>query len=251
MLKLFERKQSSKAKSSFVMAALAVAVLAMTAVLAGLLTVKVADRASPLQAADVPNLQSEVRMVVERRDSSLELYISARADVLFDMFGLAHNEVADENGLVRLRDLQSGTWELGDRLIAGSKFTLGGNAISFEAMSLMLHPLDDRLPLRDSVDGLVAVAVCTAIDEPRALGLSELQAYIGVIAEVDDSQAALAMRLSGTPPIDLRTDVRDFVNGEAIGRYATGRAELTDLQFSETEPVVSESGIGPRPPTIN
>ena len=230
----FGRNALLDGKPSALLVAVLWAAVAKAALLAGALAFHVAYSAPSSQPAEALERSLPIQMVVERRESSLELYISGRADLLFDMFDMPHREVADNDGLLQLRDLQSGTWQLGDRLIAGSRFSLGRQEISFEAMSLMLHPIEDRLPLRDSVDGLVAIAVCTAIDgPPRALKLSELQAYVGLHAEVDDSQGQLVLRLAGAAPVELHADVRDFVDGNPIGRYPAGADRLTDLQFGQ------------------
>ena len=162
---------------------------------------------------------ADLEIVVDRNPDSLELFLSTRADNLVRVFGLPPEGLADETGIVDFPSLRDGTWEIGDALLSGVPAALDGAPVAFEAMSLMVHPLDSPLPMETPFDALLALNVCSVEDPGRPLTLAELKGYVGYIAYVADAGGALTLQLPRTGRGDLRVAVREFREGRASGRY--------------------------------
>ena len=162
---------------------------------------------------------ADLEILVDRNPERLELFLSTRAENFVPIFGLPPERLTDENGIVDFPSLRNGTWEIGDALLRGVPAALDGAAVAFEAMSLMVHPLDRPLPVETPFDALLALNVCSVEEPTTPLTLAELQGYVGYIAYVEDAGGALTLRLPKTGRGDLHIAVREFRAGRASGRY--------------------------------
>jgi hypothetical protein len=90
---------------------------------------------------------------------------------------------------------------------------MGGAPVRFEAMSAMLHPESDPLPLRSPLDGMIAIAVCTAPHAGNAFALEESRLYLGYIAYADDTDGAVDLAFPAPLDHSLSITVRDHAEG--------------------------------------
>ncbi len=176
---------------------------------------------------------ADLEILVDRYPDRLELFLSTRADNLVRVFGLPPEGLADASGTVDFASLRNGTWEIGDALLSKVPAALDGAPVAFEAMSLMVHPVNSPLSVDTPFDALLALSVCSAEEPERPLTLAELQGYVGYVAYVADAGGALTLRLPKTGRGDLRIAVREFGAGQASGRYELtvpdgGLVEITD-----------------------
>ncbi|MEM1048706.1 MAG: hypothetical protein AAGL24_21315 [Pseudomonadota bacterium] len=171
-------------------------------------------------AALQPGVEDKpLRMVVERGDGYVELYFSTPASTLADLFGLPPQSLAGPDGTVNFDRLRLGTANIGDQLFEDVVSRAGGAQIDFEAMSLMVHPIDDTLPLNDPVDGVLAISVCNAEDPEAPLGLSGLQAYSGFFASTANHAETISLTLPNASGRTWTVLVRDHVNGDFQSEY--------------------------------
>lgn len=164
-------------------------------------------------AAEVA-VAADLDIVVDRGPRTVEIFIATRGDNFVTAFGLPAERLEDRPGEVKFGPLRQGTWDLGDELLSQVDIRLDGAPVSFEAMSLMVHPLDDALPMSTPIEGHMAVAVCSVEPPADPLALSEVQGYAGYIAFVEGSMGELTLQLPETGRGALRVSVRDFVDQE-------------------------------------
>ena len=176
---------------------------------------------------------ADLEILVDRNPDSLELFFSTRADNFVPVFDLSPALLANGSGTVDFAPLRNGTWEIGDALLSGVPAALDGAPVPFEAMSLMVHPLDSPLPMETPFDALLALNVCSVEDPATPLTLAELQGYVGYIAYVETADGVLTLQLPKTGRGALRVAVREFRAGRASGRYELtvpdgGMVEIAD-----------------------
>ncbi len=155
----------------------------------------------------------DMTLVIERGNDAIEFYFALGADVMVETFGLPQNRLAGPNGTVEFDSLREGTFDMGDELFAGVEAQIGETPALFEAMSLMVHPETDALPLETPLDGMIAIAVCTAPTPATPPGLDELRAYAGYIAYTDTPQAPLSLKVPAIGRDDLTVHIRDHTRG--------------------------------------
>ncbi len=168
------------------------------------------------QAADsrtVAGAGYELSVVVERRAGSVELFVGLPAEGLVEVFAMPAAALAGADGTVDFDGLRDGTVAIGEAILNPVATALGGRPVTFEAMSMMVHPEQWKLPLRDPVDGLIAVSVCTVPAPAWAPTLEDLHAYSGFIAYTDDPLQPLHLRFPGTGRAPVAVVVRDFTDG--------------------------------------
>lgn len=155
----------------------------------------------------------ELQLILDRLPGSVELYMALPADRADDIFGLPQEALTGATGVVDYDDLRLGTAPLGDRLLAETGTTLAGRDPGFEAMSLMVHPVTDPLPMTTPFEGLLSILVCTAPDPEVPPGLEELRMYAGYVAYVETAEAPFTFTLprSASGPVDVA--LREFRAG--------------------------------------
>ena len=171
-----------------------------------------------LLALSSPASARDATVVVHRGDSAVELYFSLPAPSLVSVFGLPPERLEQADGTVDFEPLRLGTWEIGDAAFEGVDARIGGAPAVFEAMSLMVHPANAKLPLRDPVEGMIAISVCTVPQPEMPPSLDELHAYTGYIAYTDAPQGPVLLRLPETGRRTLEVTVLDFTDHRLTGR---------------------------------
>lgn len=164
----------------------------------------------------------DMTLVIQRLDDSTEIYVSADAPTLFTTFNTSPDVIPMLDGLDGHVDFDAffeGTWDVGDALLAETDITIGGTDARFEAMSFMVHPEDQKLPLRTRIDGMIAMSVCNTIEDGAQLGLNNLQAYVGYFSERGSADASIQFRLPETQHAELTLQVYDITPDGFIHEY--------------------------------
>jgi hypothetical protein len=165
----------------------------------------------------------DLSLVLDRRENAVELYLAGLAPLVLALFG---GLPAGEQGAVDPdRWRVAGSFDFADALIAGTSVRIGGAADRFEAMSAMLHPESDPLPLHSPLDGMIAIAVCTAPDAGNAFALEESRLYLGYIAYAGDTGGEIDLGFAAPLGQALSIEVRDHADGELLAVY---RLELEE-----------------------
>lgn len=160
----------------------------------------------------------QMTLVIDRSDTYVEVFLSLKAQALDAVFTLPPSALADDTGAVIFDSIrEDGSFDIGDEMFARVSARIGAESAEFEAMSLMLHPLEAPLRLDTPLDGLIAIEVCTVPAEELPGTLHDLQAYAGFIAYTDNTHGALRLDLPKTGRGDLEVEIRDFSGGERVG----------------------------------
>jgi hypothetical protein len=159
----------------------------------------------------------DMSLVLDRRSGAVEFYLAGPAPRVLDL--LDRGRSPGMAGIDPERWRVTGSFDFGDALIAGTEAHLGGVPIRFEAMSAMLHPESDALPLRTPLDGMIAIAVCTAADAASAVSLDESRLYLGYIAYADDTGGEIVLAFAAPLGEALSITVRDHAEGAFRAGY--------------------------------
>lgn len=174
----------------------------------------------------------EVTLVINRVDGATELFFSARADVLFDVFDTPATVLTGDTELIDFGDLRNGTFGIGDALLKTTDFRIDGAPAGFEAMSLMVHPLDDKLPMTTPLEGLISIGVCTGPPAGTMFQINELHGYVGYFTDIDSRAMPIQLTFPAHSGQITEISVHDFVGGSRGVSYtatldATGTVTLT------------------------
>lgn len=156
---------------------------------------------------------NSLTIIVSRDGEYVELFVGLPAEAVDDVFDLPESKLLSDNGKIEFAKFQRGTWELGDRLLASVDARTDNAAVSFEAMSLMLHPSEDYIPFNDFVDAALAVSVCNAITRPAASSLTDLDVYAGYFAIADKPGAEIKLVFPQTGRFPVLVKIREYSNG--------------------------------------
>lgn len=130
-------------------------------------------------------------LIVEFHNSWAELFLTFPASDL-DGPGVASLQVDDGIDMVALRDRPD---DVAAELLGS--LHLGADATSFEAMSMMAHPLSEPYPYATPFDAMVAGSVCGVPDRVQTLPVAESRLYLNLFRDFPDpDSAALSIDLS-------------------------------------------------------
>ncbi|MEM0948753.1 MAG: hypothetical protein AAGK37_15240 [Pseudomonadota bacterium] len=173
-------------------------------------------------------LAEDSDLVIQRNAGSVEIYFSLPANLLVEVFDLPPDTLTGTDGRVDLVPFLEGTAGLADEAIAGLQAVIGGRDLVFEGMSLMLHPVNQALPLRDPIDGMLSIGVCSIPATAEPVPLDGLRAYIGIIGYTDTPDGELRLEFPQTGRDVFNVTIRDFTefrpNSSADLRIADGGA---------------------------
>lgn len=175
-----------------------------------------------------------LQFVIDRADDYVELYFSAPAETVVDVFGLPPRSLVEADGSVDFDRLRLGTADIGDELFSRVRSSIDGTDVTFEAMSLMVHPIEDKLPLSNPIEGIIAIGVCTTENSETPVGLSQLQAYSGFIASTQNDDGTISVQLPNGGKKVLTVLVRDHTDGRLQREYVTTISADGTLVFPGT-----------------
>lgn len=155
-----------------------------------------------------PALGADLEIILDRRDRSIEMFLSLPADGAKTTLGTDLSQIEGLTTGVDFSVLQNGTWTQGDLILAQTNAQIGATPALFEAMSMMVHPKAQKMPFADPFDALTAVSVCGVPVPDAPPALDSMHLYAGYIAYPVNSAQSLTLRLGNSAPIEVT--VRDF-----------------------------------------
>lgn len=161
-----------------------------------------------------------VTILTQRTDGATELYISARADVLFGLMGVTPATFVGHDDMVDFGTLRNGTFEAGDALLTRTPIQIGEVDAGFEAMSLMAHPLEDSLPMATPMEAMIAIGVCTGPPAGALTALSDLQAYVGYFADIDSVGSDITLHFDAADSGPYTFTIHEYDDDGHIRTYA-------------------------------
>ncbi len=188
--------------------------------------------------------QTRVEMVVLRTADAVEVYFGLPANALEPVFALPPSALTEADGTVDFDGLREGTYLMADDLLAPADARIGGAPARFEGLSMMVHPLADRLPFVDPVGALLATTVCTVPTPETAPRLSDLYAYAGFIAYTDTPRAPISLRLPVTGRGSVTFDVREYGMQGYVGSYSATVPDGETLALMAPDPAPRFAGLG-------
>lgn len=172
----------------------------------------------------------QLEMVVDRSDGHVEVYFSTPATTLFDLFGLPPQAIAGRDGTVDFNRMRLGTADIGDELFDKVESRIASVETQLKAMSVMVHPIGDKMPLNTALDGIIAISVCVAENPAQPPTLAQLQAYSGFVVTTDEHTSTVSMKMPNPVATSWRVSVRDYADGTLQQSYVTSispEGELT------------------------
>ena len=163
---------------------------------------------------------SDVTILTQRIAGATELYISARADALFDLMGVTPATFVGPDDMVEFGTLRNGTFEAGDALLTHTPIQIGEVDAGFEAMSLMAHPLNDNLPMATPMEAMIAIGVCTGPPAGTLIALSDLQAYVGYFTDIDGVGADITLHFDAADGGPYTFTIHEYNRDGHIRTYA-------------------------------
>ncbi|MEM8741488.1 MAG: hypothetical protein AAGE13_08315 [Pseudomonadota bacterium] len=190
-------------------AVLAPVVGIVSAAMAAVAASEPTDRAQP---------EPHIEIVIDRGPGTVELYLGMNAALMTQAFGLPPDALTDAQGTVPFDDLRMGTWDIGDQMLSSVAAAIDEAPAKFEAMSLMVHPGDRRLPFVTPLDAMMAIAVCSVPTPETPPLLADLHAYVGYIAYPEAAHAAVSLALPQQARAPLAIVVRDHWKGRQVAQ---------------------------------
>lgn len=166
----------------------------------------------------------DMSLLIQRLDDGTELYVSADAPALFDLFATDPKTVPMRGDFIHFDAFFDGTWGIGDALLSQAAVTIDGSDAGFQAMSFMLHPKTEALPLRTRMDGMIAIGVCNTVPRGARLRLSEMQAYVGYYADRGSDASPIKIRLPRTDHAALSLQIYDIAPSGDVRAYTVSIA---------------------------
>lgn len=152
-------------------------------------------------------------LIVNRSTDYVEIFLGMPAVEIENVFGYVPDGIVQSDGTVDFEPLRLGTWQITDELFESVKASIGGQAVTFEGMSMMVHPKVTTLPFVTPLDGMIAISVCTVETPDTALGLEDLHIYMGLIAYTDAPMGPLDLHFEGSKNGSVEVMVRDYNGG--------------------------------------
>ncbi|MEO1639677.1 MAG: hypothetical protein AAFU41_10575 [Pseudomonadota bacterium] len=176
-----------------------------------------------------PVAAAELDVIVDRTGHSVNVFFGMTADDIAPVFAVSSDSLLrDEAGLLRLDDFQSnGSFADADRLIAPTVLQINGEAADFQAMSMMVHPLDIHVPFETPIDGWIAMSVCGVPPTFADASNDAVRVYAGFNAYPVDGLGALSFDFAGDAEMSvalweyqegelLQHDVVQITNGQPL-----------------------------------
>lgn len=154
--------------------------------------------------------QDRVEVIVSRSDAAIEVFLAMPADLAVENFGISAEALTNESGYADFDLFAKGTFRQGQAFWQDTQTWMDGAPLMFEAMSLMIHPVNTPLPFRKPLDAMTAIEVCGTVLED--VPLSKTRLYVGLIAYPNSPAGDLVIEFAKAFSPDTRLHLRDFSN---------------------------------------
>ena len=125
-----------------------------------------------------PALANPAEVIISREGKAVAVYFRMPFDKVAPLFGRAVPGLTDADGNIVLDDVFEGTFEDADLLAADVAFTLGGQSVSFDALSMMAHQSETPVPFATPLDAEIAIAVC-GVPRPENIPAADQMVWLG------------------------------------------------------------------------
>lgn len=172
----------------------------------------------------------QLEMVVDRSDGNVEVYFSAQATALTDLFDLPPQKIAGRDGTVDFNQIRLVTADIGDALFEKVESRVANVVTQVDAMSVMVHPIGDKMRLKTALDGMIAISVCLTENPPQLPTLAQVQAYSGFVVTTNQHTGTVLVKMPNPAATSWRVSVRDYTDGTLQRNYVTSispKGELT------------------------
>lgn len=134
---------------------------------------------SSLATAQQGTAQDRVEFIVSRSETANEVFIAMPTYVAVKNFGIQAADLTNEGGFADFDLFAKGTFRQDQAFSDSTKTWMDGAPLTFEAMSLMIHPTNTPQPFREPLDAITSIEVCGKVldDSP----LSKAGIYVGLI----------------------------------------------------------------------
>lgn len=152
----------------------------------------------------------DLRLILDRQDSSLEVFANIPAAQLPSVFGLSAKGLAAADGRVSYGAFrETGTYDFGKDMSARVGLSSADGPSELDAMAVMVHPVDLKVPYQTPFDAVLAMAICNVEDPPVPPLVEELQLYSGFVAYPFDGKngGQITLPLSHAIEVELTTYV--------------------------------------------
>ncbi len=145
-----------------------------------------------------------ISLILERTGQSVEIFTNLRAKDLRAIFGVDALGLTGADGRVSYGALRTaGTFDFGDTVVRDVTVSQGDQELLLEAMSIMVHPLDNELPFETPIDGAIAMSVCTVPDPLEPPDIADLDLYGGFITYPPSGYGALTITFPNMIPMEM------------------------------------------------
>jgi len=157
-----------------------------------------------------------LEVIVDRSEDSIELFLRLGAEQVQPLFNVTSGAVMrDDAGALLTPVFQlEGSEAQAAHLISNMETTMGADAVTFEPMSMMLHPATLEFDFFEPFNGWMYMSACS-VPPPTGFARDEdLQLVAGYSAYPVDGTRALTIALSGDSSVDVT--VLEFFKGRQI-----------------------------------
>ena len=170
----------------------------------------------PLMFGVVAARADSLTIILDRSTNSSELYVAGPAETLLALFDVDRAVIPMQDGVVDYSAFALGTWGIGDALLQNTRVTFDNAPSGFEAMSFMLHPSEDALPLQTPFDANMAIGICSALSSPERYALEEMTGYVGYFSDQTSSASTIEVVLPSVSRTSLNISGVDYMQGGAL-----------------------------------
>lgn len=149
-------------------------------------------------------------IIVDRSTDNSELYVAGPADTLLALFDVDPSVVPTRDGVVDYDAFSLGTWGIGDALLKHTRVTFNKEQAGFEAMSFMLHPAEDALPMQTPLDANIAIGICSALSSTERYRLNDMTGYVGYFSPQSSAASAIEVVLPAVSQSSLNVTIIDY-----------------------------------------
>ena len=159
---------------------------------------------SAITVASAAAAGPDLRLVIDRQETSIEVFAALDADDSHGIFGTDASGLAAEDGRIYYGAFRkTGTYDFASDLISGVSMTVDGKTAELDAMSVMVHPDDLILPFVTPFDAVLAMSVCNVNDPDSPPTLDSLRLYSGFVAYPVEGWEAFSLNLPATVPLEI------------------------------------------------
>ncbi|WP_438955715.1 hypothetical protein [Cognatiyoonia sp.] len=153
----------------------------------------------------------DLQIILDRQDSSIEVYAHLAAADIDTVFGVSAAGLAGSDGRVSYGAFrESGTYDFGKTMLNDVTLFSADGSGDLDAMSVMVHPTDLQVPYQTPFDAVLAMSICNVDDPIEPPSIDDLKIYAGFVAYPIDGHARATLALPNKS--SLKVKIITFIN---------------------------------------